>query len=202
MFFTHCVNVCSVFINLCWDLCQHGLHENSSWEPCLTTGGLLSDIIDNDIDIGEPTSKPNNFNLPKHNFNPIDSNSLPLVRSDIKIQHKLPPEFTTSNTVTKTATETEILQTTRSPLLTTTPGSIPSSPSWSFPTEGNQKPLKTNQIVFNDHTSSVYFDPSFRKVQIFEIFFSIFLWMQNNCLRWARNPIFSNWHITAFNYKQ
>ena len=154
-------------------LCNHHNNQNSSWEPCLIPGGQLSDFeTGQNTNIGETT--PNLFlNLPKNNFSPIDSNSLPLIRSDFT-ENAFSEILKKANSETKNPSDTAKVfhtsnfdnfieeTTTSTPFHSTTPGSIPSTPSWLFPTEGNKKHLKTQGFV-TDHTSSVYFDPSIRK---------------------------------------
>ena len=142
-----------------------------------------------DLDLSMPAglvvTPPNLFeNLPKNNFQPVDSNSLPFTLSElVNIQNI--SENTKTNKLTKVESEPAALsdsstansrifhtshfdhfieETTTStpPFQSTTPGSIPSTPSWIFPTEGSRK--KTHkQSLIQEQTSSVYFDPSLRK---------------------------------------
>ena len=162
-------------------MCNHENNRNDSWEPCLIPGGPLSDF-EQAINVGELEY----FNLPKNNFNPIDSNSLPLVRSDIKIQaeNKLKTKLTTSNSKTNRPENIDKIShtseffikesTTSTPIHTTTPGSIASTPTWSFPTEGKRKHLNKHSFL-TDQTSSVYFDPSLRECfRTFTIGFKLF----------------------------
>ena len=117
-----------------------------------------------------------------HNFQPVDSNSLPLTLSELvniqniteiktnkltRLQSQPPgPDSSTANSrifhtshfdhfIEETTTSTP-------PFQSTTPGSIPSTPSWSFPTEGSRKKTRKQSLI-QEQTSSVYFDPSLRK---------------------------------------
>ena len=170
-------------------LCSHG-------EPCLNLiqGGQHSDF---NIPPGFIVTPPDLFkNLPKNNFQPVDSNSLPLTLSEIVNIQNIVTENTTENItnqltrlpsqppppppppvpISSTANsrifhQTSVFDhfieetTTSTPSFqSTTPGSIPSNPSWIFPTEGSRKKTRKPLSVLGlDQTQSVYFDPSLRK---------------------------------------
>ena len=150
-------------------LCDHKNHENRSfWEPCLITGGQLSDI-ESLLNI-ESTPKIHHstpFRLPNNKFNPIDMNNLHIQKSDL-LEHSnenvtksngTPTNLSESSRVFHTSRFDNWIEDTTTPL-PTTPGSISSTQAWLFPDEGNKKQPRGFII---DHTSSVYFDPSLRK---------------------------------------
>ena len=144
-------------------LCDHKNHGNrSSWEPCHITGGKLSDIeslfnINTNLDTDQTT---------KNKFKPIDTNNLPLLKSDLLEKVTKSKSLTTNKSakskVFHTSQFDQWIEETTTPL-PTTPGSISSTQSWLFPDEGTKKKPRG---FFIDHTSSVYFDPSLRKDSI------------------------------------
>ena len=143
-------------------LCDHKNHGNgSSWEPCPTTGGEVSDI---ESLLNIETTPNTDQSIPKNKFRPIDTNNLPLLKSDTLEKVFKSKDSTTnlSSKVFHTSQFDQWIEETTTPL-PTTPGSISSTQSWLFPDEGNKKRPRG---FFIDHTSSVYFDPSLRKDSI------------------------------------
>ena len=155
---------------------NHKNDQNSSWEPCLIPGGQLSDIgaVKNTILLEKLITSPRSvFSLPKNNFNSDDTDNLALIKSDL-LENISTEKLSKISTVTKnpsiisskvfhTSQHDQFIEETTTPFPTgSTPGSIPSTPSWSFPTEGNKKHSGT-QGFLTDQTSSVYFDPNIRK---------------------------------------
>ena len=168
-------------------LCSHSNNQNNSWEPCLITGGQISHF---NVPPALAVNPPDLYkNLPKNNFQPVDSNSLPLTLSEIvnmqnitenitenitnqltRLRSKPPPVPNSSTANSRIFHQTShfdhfIEETTTSTpsFQSTTPGSIPSNPSWIFPTEGSRKKTRKPSVLGPDQTPSVYFDPSLRK---------------------------------------
>ena len=165
-------------------LCSHSNNQTSSWSPCLIPGGQLAHL---DLPPGLAVTSPNLFkNLPKNNFQPIDVNNLQFTQSEFVNIPNI-TENTTTKKLTKLVSEPKVsdsstlrskifhtprfdhfiedttTSTSTPPFQSTTPGSIPSTPSWIFPTEGSRKKTQKQSVIQAQTQSSVYFDPSLRK---------------------------------------
>ena len=115
-----------------FDLCIHLNTADRNWKPCLLSNGNITGLV-----VNAHTSLASLANLPKNNFLPSDGNHLSL--SVNSASHPSPSIHTF-------------------PLLLSLPGSVPTTPSWRFPTEGTTKPT---QDWFSDSSqpTTVYFDP-------------------------------------------
>jgi len=170
-------------------LCNHVNNNENSWDPCLITGGQLGapggfvvrapnkspNLFNNLPKNNFPPSDGNNIPLTNSEnayvdnsltktaltqFTPINTpKPIILVTASPNVFQTPNPAIFETSRFDNIIDNFNTARTTPAPFPSSTPGSIPSSPSWVFPTEGSQE-ASTSSYIVSHSSNGVYFDPS------------------------------------------